>query len=132
MSKFQIFCLFYVNSSVNYGTLFLSFRFYDFDHQFIPAEKYDATYSYKNKKGYLPSVATISNIPIYIEGRNGNYNVKTAQLSTHKHALSTLKQGGIKPKITQKDSGSYKKEVTDYFHNEDLHFLYEQIIQKLF
>jgi hypothetical protein len=55
---------------------------YDFDHQFIPAEKYDATYSYKNKKGYFPGVATISNIPVYIEGRNGNCNVKTAQLST--------------------------------------------------
>ena len=95
---------------------------YDFDHQFIPAEKYDATYSYKNKKGYFPGVATISNIPVYIEGRNGNCNVKTAQLSTHKRALSALKQEGVKPKTARMDSGSYIKEVTDYFHNEDIHF----------
>ncbi len=95
---------------------------YDFDHQFIPAEKYDATYSYKNKKGYFPGVATISNIPVYIEGRNGNCNVKTAQLSTHKRALSALKQEGIKPKTARMDSGSYIKEVTDYFHNEDILF----------
>ena len=95
---------------------------YDFDHQFIPAEKYDATYSYKNKKGYFPAVATISNIPVYIEGRNGNCNVKTAQLSTHKRALSALKQEGVKPKVARMDSGSYIKEVTDYFHGEDVKF----------
>jgi len=95
---------------------------YDFDHQFIPAEKYDATYSYKNKKGYFPGVATISNIPVYIEGRNGNCNVKTAQLSTHKRALSALKQEGVKPKTARMDSGSYIKEVTDYFHNESIGF----------
>ena len=95
---------------------------YDFDHQFIPAEKHDATYSYKNKKGYFPGVATISNIPVYIEGRNGNCNVKTAQLSTHKRALSALKQEGVKPKVARMDSGSYIKEVTDYFHNEGIDF----------
>ncbi len=33
---------------------------YDFDHQFIPAEKYDAEYSYKGKRGYFPGIATIS------------------------------------------------------------------------
>ncbi len=95
---------------------------YDFDHQFIPAEKHDATYSYKNKKGYFPGVATISNIPVYIEGRNGNCNVKTAQLSTHKRALSALEKEGVKPKSARMDSGSYIKEVADYFHNEDIKF----------
>ena len=95
---------------------------YDFDHQFIPAEKYDATYSYKKAKGYFPAVATISNIPVYIEGRNGNCNVKTAQLSTHKRILSALKQEGIIPKIARMDSGSYIKEVTDYFHDEGIKF----------
>ena len=95
---------------------------YDFDHQFIPAEKYDATYSYKNKKGYFPGVATISNIPVYIEGRNGNCNVKTAQLSTHKRALFALAQEGVIPKAARMDSGSYIKEVTDYFHKEKINF----------
>ncbi len=95
---------------------------YDFDHQFIPAEKFDATYSYKNKKGYFPGVATISNVPVYIEGRNGNCNVKTAQLSTHKRALSVLEQEGVKPKAARMDSGSYIKIVTDYFHDMGIKF----------
>ena len=95
---------------------------YDFDHQFIPAEKYDASYSYKNKKGYFPGVATISNTPVYIEGRNGNCNVKTAQLSTHIRAMNSLSSEGITPKYARMDSGSYIKEVTDYFHDQDVIF----------
>ena len=97
---------------------------YDFDHQFIPAEKYDAEYSYKNKRGYFPAVATISNIPVYIEGRNGNCNVKTEQLATHKRALAALAKEGASPKYARMDSGSYIKEVTDYFHgNGTLFFI---------
>lgn len=95
---------------------------YDFDHQFIPADKYDAAYSYKNKKGYFPGIATISNIPVYIEGRNGNCNVKTAQLATHKRALKTLANRGIKPRYARMDCGSYIKGVTNYFHKEDILF----------
>jgi hypothetical protein len=95
---------------------------YDFDHQFIPAEKYDAEYSYKKKKGYFPAVATISNIPVYIEGRNGNCNVKTAQLATHKRALAALAKQGVKPKYARMDCGSYIKEVTDCFHGENILF----------
>ncbi len=95
---------------------------YDFDHQFIPADKYDAAYSYKNKKGYFPGVATISNIPVYIEGRNGNCNVKTAQLDTHKRALELLAGKGVKPRYARMDCGSYIKKVTDYFHRENILF----------
>lgn len=95
---------------------------YDFDHQFIPADKYDAEYSYKNKKGYFPGIATISNIPVYIEGRNGNCNVKTGQLSTHKRALQLLADRGISPRYARMDCGSYIKEVTDYLHKEGILF----------
>lgn len=95
---------------------------YDFDHQFIPAEKYDAQYSYKKSRGYFPAVATINNVPVYIEGRNGNCSVKTEQLSTHKRALETLSKQGIKPKYARMDCGSYIKEVADYFHDERILF----------
>lgn len=95
---------------------------YDFDHQFIPAEKHDAEYSYKNAKGYFPGVATISNIPVYIEGRNGNCSVKSEQLSTHKRIFSALSQQGVKPKYARMDSGSYLKEVTDFFHEQNILF----------
>lgn len=95
---------------------------YDFDHQFIPVEKYDATRSYKKEKGYFPAVVTIADMPLYIEGRNGNCNVKTAQLDTHKRALSALRHQGIYPKYARMDAGSYMQEVTNYFHSQDLLF----------
>ena len=34
----------------------------DFDHQFIPTEKYDTKYSYKNARGYFPGKATVFGI----------------------------------------------------------------------
>lgn len=95
---------------------------YDFDNQFIPTEKYDATYSYKKEKGYFPAVVSIAGLPLYIEGRNGNCNVRTAQLDTHKRALGALRHQGIYPKYARMDAGSYIQEVIDYFHGQHLLF----------
>ena len=95
---------------------------YDFDHQFIPAEKYDAKFSYKNKRGYFPGVATIDNVPVYVEGRNGNCNVKTEQLATHKRILGMLHSEGIMQKRARMDNGSYLKAVTDHFQEEGILF----------
>jgi len=40
---------------------------FDFDHQFIPCEKYDSKKSYKIKRGYFPGVSTIGKHIIHIE-----------------------------------------------------------------
>lgn len=85
-----------------------------FDHQFIPTEKHDTTYSYKKEKGYFPAVASIGNTPVYIEGRNGNCHVKFNQLDTIKRAYETLGEQGIRPARCRMDSGSYIKELCDW------------------
>ena len=36
--------------------------------------------------------------------------------------MTALKQEGVKPKTARMDSGSYIKEVTEYFHNEGIDF----------
>lgn len=95
---------------------------YDYDNQFTPAEKYDATYSYKGARGYFSGVATIDNVPFAIEGRNGNCNVKTDQLATHKRNAELLRSEGIHPAMARMDSGSYIKEVTDFFHEMNTRF----------
>ena len=95
---------------------------YDFDHQFIAAEKYDASYSYKKEKGYFPGVASIKDVPVYIEGRNGNCNVKAEQLATHQRALKSLGQEGVCPKRARMDAGSYTKEVVNFFHSKNILF----------
>ena len=54
----------------------------DFDHQFIPAHKYDAKYSYKQDFGYFPGWASIGGIIVGGENRDGNTNVKSHQEDT--------------------------------------------------
>lgn len=49
---------------------------FDYDNQFIPTEKYDATYSYKKAFGYFPGIAQLNLHPFYIENRDGNASVK--------------------------------------------------------
>jgi len=95
---------------------------YDFDHQFIATQKYDATYSYKKEKGYFPGVVSIQGVPVYIEGRNGNCNVKTEQLATHQRAIEALANQGIYPNRARMDAGSYIKEVANFFHNKNILF----------
>ena len=43
----------------------------DFDHQFIPAHKFDAKYSYKQDFGYFPGWASIGRIVVGGENRDG-------------------------------------------------------------
>ena len=43
----------------------------DFDHQFIPAHKFDAKYSYKQDSGYFPGWASIGGIIVGGENRDG-------------------------------------------------------------
>jgi len=69
---------------------------FDFDHQFIPCEKYDSKKSYKMKRGYFPGVSTIGKHIIHIENRNGNTNVKYKQADTLKNAYSLLENKDIK------------------------------------
>ena len=54
----------------------------DFDHQFIPAHKYDAKYSYKGDYGYFPGWATVGGVFVGGENRDGNTNVKFHQADT--------------------------------------------------
>jgi len=59
----------------------------DYDNVVLPNEKYDSERTYKKTTGYQPGVATIRNIPVYIEGRSGNSPAKYKQDETlGKHA----------------------------------------------
>ena len=86
---------------------------FDFDHQFIPCEKYDSKKSYKMKRGYFPGVSTIGKHIVHIENRNGNTNVKYKQVDTLKNAYSLLEQKNIKINRSRMDCGSFSKEIID-------------------
>jgi hypothetical protein len=84
---------------------------FDYDNQFIPTGKYDAKRSYKHADGYFPGIASINNMPVYFENRNGNSNVKFKQEETLERAYSLLKEFGISIKHSRMDCGSFSKEI---------------------
>lgn len=83
----------------------------DYDNQFIPTGKYDSKRSYKKEDGYFPGIASIGNLPVYIEGRNGNSNVKLRQDETLQKTFDVLEEGRIKVKHGRMDCGSFTKDV---------------------
>lgn len=83
----------------------------DFDHEFIPAEKYDALYSYKKARGYFPGVATIGGMIVGIENRDGNANVKFHQSDTLEHFFTRLEKRGVKVAKFRADCGSYSEDI---------------------
>lgn len=84
---------------------------FDYDNQFIPTDKYDSKRSYKHADGYFPGIASIGNLPVYIENRNGNSNVKYKQDETLKRAYEILAEKGIKIKHSRMDCGSFDQKV---------------------
>ena len=84
----------------------------DFDHQFIPAHKYDAKYSYKGDYGYFPGWATVGGIFVGGENRDGNANVKFHQADTLDRIMTRMKDT-LKVTINRfrADCGSFSKEI---------------------
>lgn len=84
----------------------------DFDHQFIEAEKFDAKYSHKRAKGYFPGIASIGNLIVGVENRDGNDNVRFQQDATLGRILARLTyRHGIPIDRFRADCGSYSRDV---------------------
>jgi hypothetical protein len=88
-------------------------QFYDFDYdnQIIAHEKFDAKKTYKMNTGYFPGVSTLGNKIVYIENRDGNANVKTAQAQTLERSYKLLNQNQIYVNRFRMDAGSYAEEI---------------------
>jgi len=96
---------------------------FDYDNQFIPTEKYDSKYSYKKAFGYFPGIAQVDGLPFYIEGQDGNANVKLGQADTLRRAFEgtsscgarrgDCRVRGVRFGRARMDCGSYAREVVD-------------------
>lgn len=106
---------------------------FDYDNQFLPAGKYDAKRSYKHADGYFPGIASINNMPIYIENRNGNSNVKYKQDQTLQRAYDILGEFNIKIKRSRMDCGSFSKNIVRVVEsNSELFYIRAQRCDDLF
>lgn len=85
----------------------------DFDHQFIPTKKHDATYSYKKAFGYFPGVASVGGVIVHVENRDGNTPVKFCQAETLKRLFASLRKHELFIYRFRADCGSYSKEIVE-------------------
>lgn len=85
----------------------------DFDHQSIPTEKHDATYSYKKAFGYFPGVASVGGVIVHVENRDGNTPVKFCQAETLKRLFASLRKHELFIYRFRADCGSYSKEIVE-------------------
>jgi hypothetical protein len=85
----------------------------DYDNQVQPNEKYDSKRTYKGTSGYQPGIASINNMPVYIEGRNGNSQAKYLQEETLDRLFTILCDQGINIDRFRADSASYQKLVVE-------------------
>lgn len=89
----------------------------DFDHQFIPTEKYDTRYSYKKERGYFPGVATIGSLIVGVENRAANTNVRFHQADTLKRIFRRLADRSIFIDRCRMDCGSFSEEIIRMTHS---------------
>lgn len=107
-----------IKSLIQTGRLNCETRYdLDYDNVVLPNEKYDSERTYKKTTGYQPGVATIRNIPVYIEGRNGNSPAKYKQDETLIRTFEILNSNGIKTGRFRADSASYQKSVIEVVQN---------------
>jgi hypothetical protein len=90
-------------------------EFYDFDYdnQILEHQKYDAKKTYKMTTGYFPGVGSIGREIVYVENRDGNANVKTAQEDTLKRAYKSMNNNKIYINRSRMDAGSYAQKSID-------------------
>ena len=84
----------------------------DFDHQFIPAHKFDAKYSYKQDSGYFPGWVSIGGIIVGGENRDENTNVRFHQEDTLRRIMDRVtSELGVVIERFRADCGSFSKEI---------------------
>lgn len=88
----------------------------DFDHQFIPTEKYDTVYSYKKERGYFPGIASIGSLIVGLENRAANTNVRFHQADTPRSIFRRLADRGIYINRCRMDCGSFSQDIIRTVH----------------
>jgi hypothetical protein len=94
----------------------------DYDNTIVETDKHDATYTYHKKRGYQPGVACVDDVPVYVEGRNGNSQAKYKQHETLKRVFSHLGAEGIGVRYSRMDCASYQEDVIDLLEQHTRYF----------
>lgn len=88
----------------------------DYDNTIIQTGKPDSAFTYKHNRGYMPGVLFVDNLPVYVEGRNGNSTSKYLMHETLDRAWNRLQAAGIKAKFIRIDGAAYQKGVFQWLN----------------
>lgn len=92
---------------------------FDFDHEFLESETWEAKPTYKGFMGYGPGCAVLTDVKTGaeilsgIENRDGNTPVKFHQEDTLERILLNIIEQGIKVRYARVDCGSYTEKVIE-------------------
>ena len=103
---------------------------FDFDHQFIETEKFDAKMTYKKFTGYSPGIATVGDVIVGIENRDGNTNVRFHQEDTLKRIFERLENARIHINRARMDCGSCSEAIVEMMEKHCRH-LYSSMFLSL-
>src|ERR1700689_1140408 len=94
----------------------------DYDNTINLCNKYDAKRTYKNDKGYQPGVGSINNIPIFVEGRNGNSPAKYLMADTINQLFDLTNKNDIEIAKFRSDSAAYQQDVIELMEDRHITF----------
>lgn len=83
----------------------------NFDHELILAEKYDALYSYKKVRGYLPGSDYHRGMIVGVKNRDGNAYVRFHQADTLELFFTRLEDRDVKIARYHVYCGSYGADI---------------------
>jgi hypothetical protein len=94
----------------------------DLDVTVVPNECFDAKMSYKRTRAYAPMIASIGQLPIFIENRNGNVAPLSRILENVKTSIDRLEEQNIKIDKVRMDSGGYALDAMEYMDRKGVKF----------
>ena len=111
-----------INALLTTGQLLPDNEYY-FDHQFIETEEFDAKMTYKKFTGYKPGIATVGDVIVGIENRDGNANVRFHKENTLKRIFERLENARIHINRARMDCGSCSEAIVEMEEKHSRHFL---------
>lgn len=94
----------------------------DLDATTIATECRDAKKTYKKFRGFSPMVATINEMPVYVEMRNGNVAPSARIYDCTQACINNLKKHNISIGRLRMDGGGYNAKTLDFLDDENIKF----------
>jgi hypothetical protein len=96
----------------------------DIDASFVKAAKKKAAYSYLNEKGYMPMMAALAELGLFVddEFREGNVSPQDGHIAVYRRAKAMVESAGKKIARFRADSASYRADLINVLEEDRVLF----------